>query len=121
MHAPAGSALIFCGEVTHGALPVVAGQRAVFVASFGPIDLHRHTSPKWGYITTTPKPGWSQMDPLAIVVARGREKGIQVICSLRMNDATGPADSSRRADDGPTECPDERARRRQRRGALPEY
>ena len=35
------------------------------------------------------------MDPLAIVVARGREKGIKVICSLRMNDATGPADSNR--------------------------
>ena len=36
VHAPAGTALIFCGVVTHGALPVVSGQRTVFVASFGP-------------------------------------------------------------------------------------
>ena len=28
------------------------------VGSFGPIDLHRTTSAKFGYITTTPKPGW---------------------------------------------------------------
>ena len=30
VHAPAGAATLFCGEVTHGALPVDAGQRAVF-------------------------------------------------------------------------------------------
>ena len=34
------------------------------VASFGPIDLHRHTSPRYGYITTTPKPGWRDTDVL---------------------------------------------------------
>lgn len=34
------------------------------VASFGPIDLHRATSAKWGYITTTPKPGWRDTDVL---------------------------------------------------------
>ena len=45
VHAPAGSALIFCGEVTHGALPVISGQRAVFVASFGPVGAdYRHPS-----------------------------------------------------------------------------
>lgn len=30
---------------------------AVGVGSFGPVDVHPH-SPTWGYITTTPKPGW---------------------------------------------------------------
>ena len=30
----AGTALIFGGEVTHAGLPVTAGQRTVFVASF---------------------------------------------------------------------------------------
>jgi fructokinase len=27
------------------------------IGSFGPVDL-RHSSPTWGYITATPKPGW---------------------------------------------------------------
>jgi hypothetical protein len=36
VHTPAGTALVFSGVVTHGALPVVSGQRTVFVASFGP-------------------------------------------------------------------------------------
>jgi len=36
VHAPAGTALVFVGSVTHGALPVLSGERAVFVASFGP-------------------------------------------------------------------------------------
>lgn len=34
------------------------------VASFGPIDLHRATSAKWGYITSTPKQGWRDTDVL---------------------------------------------------------
>jgi len=36
VHAPAGTALICVGSVTHGAMPVLSGERAVFVASFGP-------------------------------------------------------------------------------------
>lgn len=32
--------------------------KAISVASFGPIEI-RHSSPKYGYITKTPKPGWS--------------------------------------------------------------
>jgi fructokinase len=28
------------------------------IGSFGPVDVH-HGSPTWGYITTTPKPGWA--------------------------------------------------------------
>jgi len=34
---------------------------ALGVASFGPIDLDRR-SPTYGFITTTPKPGWAQTD-----------------------------------------------------------
>jgi fructokinase len=35
--------------------------RAVGIASFGPVDLDPR-SPRWGYITATPKPGWSDTD-----------------------------------------------------------
>ncbi len=35
--------------------------RALGVASFGPIDLHAD-SPTYGFITTTPKPGWQNTD-----------------------------------------------------------
>ena len=35
--------------------------RAVGIASFGPVDLDP-TSPTWGFITTTPKPGWTHTD-----------------------------------------------------------
>jgi fructokinase len=31
--------------------------KAIGVGSFGPVDLNRN-SPTWGYVTTTPKPGW---------------------------------------------------------------
>lgn len=31
---------------------------ALGIASFGPVDLDR-SSPRWGYITNTPKPGWA--------------------------------------------------------------
>lgn len=34
---------------------------ALGIASFGPLDLHPN-SPTYGYITTTPKPGWSHID-----------------------------------------------------------
>ena len=34
---------------------------AVGIASFGPLDLDLN-SPTYGYITTTPKAGWSQID-----------------------------------------------------------
>jgi|HigsolmetaGSP12D_1036236.scaffolds.fasta_scaffold00504_11 fructokinase len=34
---------------------------AVGIGSFGPVDLDP-SSPYYGYITTTPKPGWSQID-----------------------------------------------------------
>jgi fructokinase len=34
---------------------------AIGIGSFGPVDLDRQ-SPTYGYITTTPKPGWAQAD-----------------------------------------------------------
>jgi len=34
---------------------------AIGIASFGPIDPDP-TSPTWGYVTTTPKPGWANVD-----------------------------------------------------------
>ena len=34
---------------------------AIGIGSFGPID-QKLSSPTWGYITTTPKPGWAHID-----------------------------------------------------------
>ncbi|HLO13439.1 MAG TPA: ROK family protein [Anaerolineales bacterium] len=50
-------------RVTEFFLPYVKNRElvAVGIASFGPLDLNPH-SPTYGYITTTPKPGWSQID-----------------------------------------------------------
>jgi fructokinase len=39
---------------------------ALGIGSFGPVDLDRD-SPTWGYVTTTPKPGW-QRTPVATVL-----------------------------------------------------
>ncbi|MGA2489846.1 MAG: ROK family protein [Anaerolineales bacterium] len=39
---------------------------AVGIASFGPVDLNP-SSPTYGYITTTPKPGWGQVDLEGII------------------------------------------------------
>jgi fructokinase len=41
---------------------------AVGIGSFGPIDVQR-TSPTWGRITTTPKPGWGDTDVVAALSA----------------------------------------------------
>src|SRR5262245_35171388 len=42
---------------------------ALGIASFGPVDL-AEGSPSWGFITKTPKPGWSRVD-LAGAFRRG--------------------------------------------------
>ena len=36
----------------------IARLDSIGIGSFGPVDL-RLSSPTWGYITSTPKPGWS--------------------------------------------------------------
>ncbi|MDP9257740.1 MAG: ROK family protein [Actinomycetota bacterium] len=41
---------------------------AIGIGSFGPIDVQR-TSPTWGRITTTPKPGWADTDVVAALSA----------------------------------------------------
>jgi len=41
--------------------PHRAALRAVGIGSFGPVDLHPN-SKTYGHITTTPKPGWQQVD-----------------------------------------------------------
>lgn len=43
--------------------------RAVGIGCFGPVDL-RPGSPTWGWITTTPKPGWPDTDVAGVVGAR---------------------------------------------------
>jgi fructokinase len=43
------------------------GASAVGIGSFGPVDLDPRSS-TWGYVTTTPKPGWRHV-PVASVVA----------------------------------------------------
>ncbi|HEX7057502.1 MAG TPA: ROK family protein [Bacilli bacterium] len=40
--------------------------QAIGIGTFGPIDLDKN-SPKYGYITTTPKPGWSNCDFLGML------------------------------------------------------
>jgi fructokinase len=52
------------GETIGRAVEFFAGNTslaAVGVGSFGPID-NRRSSPTFGFITTTPKPGWAQTD-----------------------------------------------------------
>ena len=39
------------------------------ISSFGPVDLNL-SSPTYGYITSTPKPGWSQTDELGPIQAK---------------------------------------------------
>jgi len=59
------------------------GFEALGIASFGPVDLDP-ASPSWGFITTTPKPGWAQAD-----VARrlGRALGVPLAFDTDVNGA----------------------------------
>jgi fructokinase len=41
---------------------------AIGIASFGPLDLNKE-SPRYGYITTTPKPGWTNINLAGIINA----------------------------------------------------
>lgn len=42
------------------------GLSAIGIATFGPVDLY-HNSPTYGYITSTPKPGWAFTDLAGII------------------------------------------------------
>ena len=57
--------------------------RAVGVGSFGPVD-PRPGSPTWGFITTTPKPGWQQID---VAGTLGRALGLPVAFDTDVNAA----------------------------------
>jgi fructokinase len=56
---------------------------AIGVGSFGPIDVQR-TSPTWGRITTTPKPGWADTD---VVAALSAELGVPLAFDTDVNAA----------------------------------
>jgi len=54
---------------------------AVGIASFGPIDVNP-ASPRWGHITSTPKPGWQNVDLAGPI---GRVLGLQVAFDTDVN------------------------------------
>jgi fructokinase len=56
---------------------------AVGIGSFGPIDAHAG-SPTWGYVTTTPKPGWAHTDLAGEI---GRRLGVPVALTTDVNAA----------------------------------
>lgn len=56
---------------------------AIGIASFGPVDLNLN-SPTYGYITTTPKPGWANTD---IVGPLQQALGVPVIFDTDVNGA----------------------------------
>jgi fructokinase len=57
--------------------------KAIGVGSFGPIDARR-SSPTWGHITTTPKPGWAGTD---VVSALHAALGVPVAFDTDVNAA----------------------------------
>ena len=56
---------------------------AIGIGSFGPVDLHE-ASPTWGYITTTPKPGWEHTD---VAGRLRRDLGVPVAFDTDVNAA----------------------------------
>ncbi len=56
---------------------------AIGIGSFGPVDL-RPDSPTWGYITSTPKPGWEDTDFGGYI---GRALGVPVVFETDVNAA----------------------------------
>jgi len=56
---------------------------AIGIGSFGPVDLNRR-SPTWGYVTSTPKPGWQHVAVAGVV----REQlGVRVAFDTDVNSA----------------------------------
>ncbi len=71
------------------------GLAAIGIGSFGPLDLHAG-SPTWGYITATPKRGWSNTDlagplkaRLRVPVALDTDVNAAVLAEARWGAATG--------------------------------
>jgi fructokinase len=65
------------------------------VGAFGPVDIHR-SSPTWGTITTTPKPGWADTDlagalrsGLGVPIALDTDVGAAAFGEWRWGAATG--------------------------------
>lgn len=63
--------------------------RAVGIGSFGPVDLNP-SSPTWGHVTTTPKPGWQHVsvagairDELGVPVAFDTDVGAAALAEHR--------------------------------------
>jgi fructokinase len=56
---------------------------AVGIGTFGPLDLRRE-SPTWGYITKTPKPGWSDTRFAGVI---GDALGVPVVIDTDVNTA----------------------------------
>ncbi|HEV2866135.1 MAG TPA: ROK family protein, partial [Allosphingosinicella sp.] len=68
------------------------------IASFGPVDLDP-ASPLWGHITTTPKPGWRQVDvarrlsaPFAVPAAFDTDVNGAALAEMRWGAGAGLAD-----------------------------
>ena len=68
---------------------------AIGIASFGPIDLH-FDSPTYGFITSTPKPGWANVDiagairdALAVPVGFDTDVNAAALCEWRWGAAQG--------------------------------
>jgi len=70
------------GRVADFLRPHAERVAAVGIACFGPIDLDRR-SPTFGWITTTPKPGWARVD----VVGAFRALGVPVVFDTDVNGA----------------------------------
>jgi len=64
-------------QAEHGAIA------AAGIACFGPVDLDR-ASPTWGHITSTPKPGWADIDVAGTI---GRALGVPVAFDTDVNGA----------------------------------
>ena len=56
---------------------------AVGVGAFGPVEVNR-SSPRWGTITTTPKPGWRDTD---VVAPLGEALGVPIALDTDVNAA----------------------------------
>lgn len=73
--------------------------QAIGIGSFGPVDLHE-SSPSYGYVTTTPKPGWANYDfagavraALKVPVAFETDVNVALLGEARWGAAQGLSDA----------------------------